>query len=187
MKLWHDSVLPRLLCSFFVAFLPVADRQHRARHQSFWWFSSDNPPPLSTHSAVLAFRAHFCRVFLNIVCWSPTIRPHKAPTQLVHCCIPVSLLIGGWDWVQGGNPLYAAVKCLSDRRGQIWRIFFHFFCKKHMSHPFPWWNFFCGVQKKILPPQMGHFLGGTDTFPKLRGRAVRGPLLYINLYALGST
>ena len=76
MKLWHDSVLPRLLCSFFVAFLPVADRQHRARHQSFWWFSSDNPPPLSTHSAVLAFRAHFCRVFWNIVCWSPTIRTH---------------------------------------------------------------------------------------------------------------
>ena len=65
--------------------------------------------------------------------------------------------------------------------------FFQFFCKKHMSHPFPWWNFFCGVQKNFLPPQMGHFLGGTDTFPKLRGRAVRGPLLYINLYALGST
>ena len=65
--------------------------------------------------------------------------------------------------------------------------FFQFFCKKHMSHPFPWWNFFCGVQKFFLPPQMGHFLGGTDTFPKLRGRAVRGPLLYINLYALGST
>ena len=65
--------------------------------------------------------------------------------------------------------------------------FFQFFCKKHMSHPFPWWNFFCGVQKIFLPPQMGHFFGGTDTFPKLRGRAVRGPLLYINLYALGST
>ena len=39
---------------------------------------------------------------------------------------PVSLLIGGWDWVQGGNPLYATVKCLSGRRGQIW----HFFKKK---------------------------------------------------------
>ena len=37
--------------------------------------------------------------------------------------------------------------------------FFQFFCKKHMSHPFPWWNFFWGVQKKFLPPQMGHFLG----------------------------
>ena len=24
---------------------------------------------------------------------------------LVHYCIPVSLLIWGWDWVQGGNPL----------------------------------------------------------------------------------
>ena len=48
-------------------------------------------------------------------------------------------------------------------------------------------EFFCGVQKFFLPPQMGHFWGGTDTFPKLRGRAVGGPLLYINLYALGST
>ena len=81
---------------------------------------------------------------------------------------PVSLLIGGWDWVQGGNPLYAAVKCLSDRRGQIWRIFLIFFCKKHMSHPFRWWNFF-GGSKIFFTPSNGPFLGGTDTFQELRG------------------
>ena len=65
--------------------------------------------------------------------------------------------------------------------------FFQFFCKKHMSHPFPWWNFFWGGPKIFFTPSNGPFFGGTDTFPKLRGRAVRGPLLYINLYALGST
>ena len=27
----------------------------------------------------------------------------RAKISLVHCCIPVSLLIGGWDWVQGGK------------------------------------------------------------------------------------
>ena len=32
---------------------------------------------------------------------------------------PISLLIECWDLVQGGNPLCAAVKCLSDRWGQI--------------------------------------------------------------------
>ena len=53
--------------------------------------------------------------------------------------------------------------------------FFQFFCKKHMSHPFPWWNFFCGVQKKFLPPQMGHFLGAPTlsqncgTIPRIAG------------------
>ena len=37
--------------------------------------------------------------------------------------------------------------------------FFQTFCKKHMSHPFPLWNFFWGVQKFFLPPQTGRFLG----------------------------
>ena len=73
-----------------------------------------------------------------------------SPSTLLY---PVSLLIGCWDWVQGGNPLYAAVKCLSSRRGQIWQIFFSIFFKKHMAHPFPTWNFFWGVHKFVLPPQ----------------------------------
>ena len=66
-----------------------------------------------------------------------------SPSTLLY---PVSLLIGGWDWVQGGDPLYAAVKCLSDRRGQIWRIFFNFFA-----------------------PSNGPFFRCTNTFPELRG------------------
>ena len=53
---------------------------------------------------------------------------------------PVSLLAGGWDWVQGGNPLYAAVKCLSDRRGQIWRILINFFAKSTCHI-----HFLCGI------------------------------------------
>ena len=48
-------------------------------------------------------------------------------------------------------------------------------------------EFFLGGPKIFFTPSNGPFFGGTDTFPKLRGRAVRGPLLYINLYALGST
>ena len=35
--------------------------------------------------------------------------PPPPPSTLLY---PVSLLAGGWDWVQGGDPLYAAVKCL---------------------------------------------------------------------------
>ena len=114
-------------------------------------------------------------------------------TLVVHCCIPVSLLIGGWDWVQGGNPLYAAVKCLSDRRGQIWRIFLIFFAKSTCHIHFPGGIFFVGSKKFFYPLKWAIFWGHRHfpriegPFPKLRGRAVRGPLLYINLYALGST
>ena len=101
---------------------------------------------------------------------------------------PVSLLIGGWDWVQGGNPLYAAVKCLSDRRGQIWRIFFNFFAKSTCHIHFPGGIFFVG-SKKNFSPSNGPFFGGHRHFSKIEGPGwpVRGPLLYINLYALGST
>ena len=94
---------------------------------------------------------------------------------------PVSLLIGGWDWLQGGNSIYAAVKCLSGRRGQIWQIFFFsFFFKKHISYPFPTWTFFGRIHKICLLPQIGHFFRGTDTFQELRAQAVRGAraLLY---------
>ena len=63
--------------------------------------------------------------------------------------------------------------------------FFQFFCKKHMSHPFPWWNFFCGVQKFFLPPQMGHFLGAPTlsqnwgALPKIEGPGCeRTPFVY---------
>ena len=100
---------------------------------------------------------------------------------LVHCCIPVSLLIGGWDWVQGGNPLYAAVKCLSDRRGQIWRIFFNFFAKSTCHIHFPGGIFFGGSKKKFYPLKWAIFWGHRHfpriegPFQKLRGRAVRGP------------
>ena len=100
---------------------------------------------------------------------------------LVHCCIPVSLLIGGWDWVQGGNPLYAAVKCLSDRRGQIWRIFFNFFAKSTCHIHFPGGIFFGGSKKMFYPLKWAiswghrHFSKIEGPFPKLRGRAVRGP------------
>ena len=37
---------------------------------------------------------------------------------------PISLLIGCWKWVQGGNHLYEAVECFSGHRDQIWWIFF---------------------------------------------------------------
>ena len=77
--------------------------------------------------------------------------PARACSWVVHCCIPVSLLIGGWDWVQGGNPLYAAVKCLSDRRGQIWRIFFNFFAKSTCHIHFPGGIFFGGSKKNFYP------------------------------------
>ena len=105
----------------------------------------------------------------------------RVPLIVVHCCIPVSLLIGGWDWVQGGNPLYAAVKCLSDRRGQIWRIFFNFFAKSTCHIHFPGGIFFGGSKKKFYPLKWAIFWGHRHfpriegPFPKLRGRAVRGP------------
>ena len=64
---------------------------------------------------------------------------------------PVSLLAGGWDWVQGGNPLYAAVKCLSDRRGQIWRILFNFFAKSTCHIHFLCGIFFGGSKNNFYP------------------------------------
>ena len=72
-----------------------------------------------------------------------------SPSTLLY---PVSLLIGCWDWVQGGDPLYAAVKCLSGCWGQIWRNFSISLQKKDMAHPFPDWNFFQGP-KQSPPPK----------------------------------
>ena len=53
--------------------------------------------------------------------------------------------------------------------------FCQIFCKKHMAHPFPVWKIFLGVQKNILPPQMGRFLGAPTlsqncgTLPRIAG------------------
>ena len=97
---------------------------------------------------------------------------------LVHCCIPVSLLIGGWDWVQGGNPLYAAVKCLSDRRGQIWRIFFNFFAKSTCHIHFPGGIFF-GGSKNFFYPLKWAILWGHLHFSKIEGPGCeRTPFVY---------
>ena len=86
---------------------------------------------------------------------------------------PVSLLIGCWDWVQGGNPLYAAVKCLSGRRGQIWPIFFIFLQKAHGT-PIPYMEFFWRGPQIFFAPSNRAFFRGTDPFQKLRAQAVRG-------------
>ena len=85
-------------------------------------------------------------------------------SQVVHCCT-LSLC---WDWVQGGNPLYAAVKCLSVSRGQIWQIFFIFFAKSTWHIHFLTSLFF-GRAQIFFPPQNWPFFLGTTTFPKLRG------------------
>ena len=98
--------------------------------------------------------------------------------NIVHCCIPVSLLIGGWDWVQGGNPLYAAVKCLSDRRGQIWRIFFNFFAKSTCHIHFPGGIFF-GGSKNFFYPLKWAILWGHLHFSKIEGPGCeRTPFVY---------
>ena len=87
------------------------------------------------------------------------------PSALLY---PVSLLIGCWDWVQGGNPLYAAVKCLSVCRGQIWQIFSFFLQKAYGIYPYPDRNFL-GLVQFLFTLKIGCFLLNTVTFPKLRG------------------
>ena len=94
---------------------------------------------------------------------------------------PVSLLIGCWDWVQGGNPLYAAVKCLSVCRGQIWQIFFISFAKSTWHIHFLTSLFFGACTKFISLSKLAVFFGYhhfskiEGPFPKLRVRAVREP------------
>ena len=72
---------------------------------------------------------------------------------LVHCCT-LSLC---WDWVQGGNPLYAAVKCLSVSRGQIWQIFFIFFAKSTWHIHFLTSLFFWACTNFFPPLKIGRF------------------------------
>ena len=81
---------------------------------------------------------------------------------------PVSLLIGYWDWVQGGNPLYPAVKCLSSCWGQIWRIFFISFAKRTWHIQFLAAKFFSGSKKNFIPPKLAIFWGFRH-FPKIEG------------------
>jgi len=83
---------------------------------------------------------------------------------LVHCC----LLIGYWDWVQGGNPLYPAVKCLSSCWGQIWRIFFISFAKRTWHIQFLAAKIFSGSKKNFIPPKLAIFWGFRH-FPKIEG------------------
>ena len=106
---------------------------------------------------------------------------HRCSTLLY----PVSLLIGCWDWVQGGNPLYAAVKCLSDHQGQIWRIFVKFFAKSTWHIHSLCGKFFWGSQKKIYPLKWAVFLGHrhfpriAGPFPELRAWLMNQPLLLL--------
>ena len=44
--------------------------------------------------------------------------------------VPISLLEWCWDWVQGGEPLYAAAFSLSSCHSHIWPIFVNFFLQK---------------------------------------------------------
>ena len=80
---------------------------------------------------------------------------------------PVSLLIGYWDWVQGGNPLYAAVKCLSGCRGHIWQKN-NFFAKRTWHTQFLAGKFFSGSKKFFIPPKLAVFCGFRH-FPKIEG------------------
>ena len=90
---------------------------------------------------------------------------------VVHCCT-LSLC---WDWVQGGNPLYAAVKCLSVSRGQIWQIFFIFFAKSTWHIHFLTSLFFLGRAQIFFPPQNWLFFWVPPLFqnwgpiPKIEG------------------
>ena len=81
---------------------------------------------------------------------------------------PVSLLIGYWDWVQGGNPLYPAVKCLSSCWGQIWRIFFISFAKRTWHIQFLAAKIFSGSKKTFIPKKLAIFWG-IRHFPKIEG------------------
>ena len=47
----------------------------------------------------------------------------------LYIAIPVSLLEWCWDWIQGGNPIYAAVFCLSSCHGHICPILVKLFAK----------------------------------------------------------
>ena len=51
----------------------------------------------------------------------------------VNCCTRLSVGMY-WDWVQGGDPLYAAVFSLSSWHGHIWPMLVIFFCKKRIPH-----------------------------------------------------
>ena len=89
---------------------------------------------------------------------------------------PVSLLIGCWDWVQGGNPLYAAVKCLSGCWGQIWRNFSIFFAKRTWHTHFLTGKFFSETKNNFFPPKLAVFRGSRH-FSKIEGpfSEIEGP------------
>ena len=49
--------------------------------------------------------------------------------MVVHCCYYISLLLGWWNIVQGGDPLYAGVNPRWDCGGHIWPNWVQFFAK----------------------------------------------------------
>ena len=89
---------------------------------------------------------------------------------------PVSLLIGCRDWVQGGNPLYAAVKCLSGCWGQFWRNFSIFFAKSTRHTHFLTGKFFSETKNNFFPPKLAVFRGSRH-FSEIEGpfSEIEGP------------
>ena len=96
--------------------------------------------------------------------------------QLSTLLYPVSLLIGCWDWVQGGDPLYAAVKCLSGCWGQIWRNFSIFFAKRTWHTHFLTGKFFSETKNNFFPSKLAVFRGSRH-FSKIEGpfSEIEGP------------
>ena len=73
---------------------------------------------------------------------------------VVFCCTRPSVGMN-WDWVQGGDPLYAAVFSLSSCHSQ----FGHFFFAKSAGHIYyQSRRKKIGVQILFWPPQIGWFL-----------------------------
>ena len=165
-RLWSKAgqcSLPPVLLRAATRFHPAekALQQQLREPGTKHWLGRGTMPLLLT--CLQHFAMHFCP-FQNYIRFVHlqvlgklglrTVGPQGPPSTLLY---PVSLLIGGWDWVQDGNPLYAAVKCLSGRRGQIWQIFFQFFPKStwhtHSLHGL----FLAGSTKFFCPLKLAIF------------------------------
>ena len=92
------------------------------------------------------------------------VRPYPPSTLLYY----ISLLLGWWNIVQNGDPLYGEVNRNWVSGGHIWPNWVPFFAKKHLAHMSGWRKKLFRVLKFIFGPLGRHFFQTSVTFRDLR-------------------
>ena len=122
-RICHFCSLGFVLSTIYISDLPSLTKAYVAVIQSRlpkWWSKNiysvtSIDPSITTRSSRDEYNTDVQSFILN---------------QHIIIAVPISLMEWCWDWVQGGDPIYAAVFSLSSCHGHIWPNLVNFFLQK---------------------------------------------------------